>query len=226
MTPAEIANLTVALIALLIAGASLAYAWRAFALQRYSTSSAGLDILHVERHETISEEPAQGVHVHKVRSYFVSTILSRGPGLRYGATGAVWGQGEFKVLSPQIQVWGPDHSGIEFELKRGPDGEWQDVYCGVIWESPRMFRKGFTTHGYRLKVPAPGSRGDEFLAEQWNPRKGEWRPLRQGGAVETDPLETAVQKGASFSRQLADRHPDSDRLADFRRPWGRTTGND
>lgn len=226
MTPSEIANLTVALIALLVSGASLAYAWRAFALQRYSTSSSGLEILHVERFEKISEEPAQGLQVHKVRSYFVSTILSRGPGLRYGATGAVWGEGEFTVLTPQVQVWGPGHPGIEFELKRRPDGTWQEVFCGVTWESPRMFRKGFTTHGYRLKVPAPGSRGEEFLAEQWNPRKSEWRPLRNGGGVETDPLEAAVKKGASFSSQLAARSPDYDWLEEFRRPYEKTSGDD
>lgn len=224
MTPAEAANLSVAFIALLVSGASLAYAWRAFALQRYSTSSAGLDVLHVGRAEKITAEPAEGVQAHKIRSYFVSTILSRGPGLRYGATGAVWGEGEFTVLTPQVQVWGPGHPGIEFELKRGADGTWQDVYCGVIWESPRMFRKGFGTHGYRLKVPAPGSREEEFLAEQWNSRKGKWRPLRKGGA-EADPLKTAVQRGASFSKQLADRHPDYDWLEELRRPF-KKTGDD
>ncbi len=40
MTPAEIANLSVALIALLVAVANLLYAWRAFALQRHSNSCA------------------------------------------------------------------------------------------------------------------------------------------------------------------------------------------
>lgn len=221
MSPPEIANLSIALVALLVAMASLAYAWRTFALQRHSTSIAGLEFLHVERSEEITDETTNGLSVRKVRSYFVSTILSIGPGLRYGATGAVWGEGEFEVLTPQVRVWGPEHPGIEFELKRTREGSWEDVYCGVVWETPRMFKKGFTTHGYRLKVPAPGSREHEFLAEEWMPRSGKWRALKKGRQPSPGPLAEASHTGASFSTQLGRRYPDVDWLAGFLGPMRR-----
>lgn len=199
----------------------MAYAWRAFALQRYSTSASGLDFIHIERSEKIPEEAPEGLDYHTVHPYMVSAIRSRGPGLRYGATGAVWGEGRFTVLTPQIQVWGPEHPGIEFELRHKPDGTWRDVYCGVMWESPNMFRKGFTAHGYRLMVPAPGSGMAELVAEQWKARKCEWRPLRNGGAVVPDPLKTAAETASSFTNQLKDRHPSYDWLEDLRRTFGR-----
>lgn len=136
MTAAESANLTIAIAALFVSAASLLYAWRAFALQRHSSSSSGLHFLHVERSEKRKEAAPEGLEYHTARPYFVSQILSRGPGLRYGARGAIWGEGEFKVTTPQVQVWGPGDPGIEFELKPGQDNQWNDVYCGVIWESP------------------------------------------------------------------------------------------
>lgn len=218
-TVTEIANLLVAFVALIVALISGVYTWRAYALQRQSTSAAGLDFLHVERHEVVDEvlpdekDPTKRLRKQTFKPYMVSVILSRGPGVRYGAQGAVWGKGALSVLTPQVQVWGPDHPGIEFELKRGPKGEWEGVYCGMVWETPRMFRKGFTTDGFRMRVDAPGQNIQEFHAEKWSARKQQWVALKGGRDVnEDEPLDDAANRGQSFNGQLADRYPDDDVL--------------
>lgn len=209
----DIANLLVAATALIVALITGVFTWRAYALQRQSTSAAGLDFLHVERSEAVEEvvqgdDPSRQSRAISARPYYVSSILSRGPGIRYGAQGAVWGKGQLTVLTPQLQVWGPDHPGIEFKLKRGPEGEWEGVYCGVVWESPRLFRKGFSTNGFRTKVGAPGDTTHVACMEEWNARKERWVPLKGGRDVEGDgPLHGAAHEGLSFSDELAERHP-------------------
>lgn len=71
------------------------YTGRAYALQRQSTSAAGLDFLHVERHEQITEvlgyeQDSKGpLYKQTVRPYMLSVILSRGPDMRYGAQGGL-----------------------------------------------------------------------------------------------------------------------------------------
>ncbi|WP_426120697.1 hypothetical protein [Kocuria sp. LHG3120] len=230
----DIANLLVAATALVVALISGTYTWRAFALQRQSTSTAGLDFLHAERHEEIrevlpnEENPTRPLTKVSPRPYYVSVILSRGPGVRYGAQGAVWGKGAFKVLTPQVQVWGPDHSGIEFELKRGAKEEWENVYCGVVWETPRMFKKGFTTDGYRMKLPSPTEPFKSFDAEQWNARKQQWVPIKRDAKTnEPDPLVGAADTGRSFNGQLTDRHPDYDPIEALKNAFrNRNTGNE
>lgn len=212
----DIANLLVAIVALLVALISGVYTWRAFALQRQSSSAAGLDFLYVKRREGTRElvQTDTGPQA-KIGSkpFYVSAILSRGPGVRYGAQGAVWGKGRLQVLTPQVQVWGPDHPGVEFELKRTADGKWEDVYCGVVWETPRMFWKGFTVDGYRTKVGSPAEKVQDFHAERWNARKQRWVPLKGSQDItDRDPLKDAADKGKSFNGQLGDRYPDSDAM--------------
>jgi hypothetical protein len=80
-----------------------------------------------------------------------------------------------------------------------------------------MFRKGFETHGYRVKLELPGSGGQDLVAERWIARKKAWRALKVGRITEDDPIASAAQKGASFSQQLGERHPDFDLLADLKR---------
>lgn len=208
--------MTIALVALLVSAGSLAYAWRAFALQRYSSSSSGLHFLHVNLAEKQKEEAPAGLEYHTPRPYLVSQILSRGPGLRYGAQGAVWGEGDFSVFTPQVAVWGPNDPGIEFVLKPDSDNKWSNVFCGVIWESPRMFRKGFATHGFRVQVPAPGTENPAFVAESWMERKNEWRPLKTRVSADVDPIASAVARGESSLRQLGKRYPNWGVLDDLK----------
>lgn len=212
----DIANLLVAIVALIVALISGVYTWRAFALQRQSSSTAGLDFLFVDGGGKTRElihtatEPQAKIGS---KPFYVAVILSRGPGVRYGAQGAVWGKGQFQVLTPQVQIWGPDHPGIEFELKRTADGKWEDVYCGVVWKTPRMFRRGFAVDGYRMKVGSPGENLPDLRAERWNARKQRWVPLKGSQDItDGDPLKDVAEKGKSFRGQLDDRYADSDAM--------------
>lgn len=80
-----------------------------------------------------------------------------------------------------------------------------------------MFRKGFATHGYRVKLAMPGSGCMDLIAEQWHARKKVWRPSKGRVGADIDPIASAAKKGASFSNQLGERHPDFDLLADLKR---------
>lgn len=152
------------------------------------------------------------------KKYYVTSIHSRGTATRYQVQGAVWGQGLLKVLTPQLPVWGPGDSGIEFELKPGSQNEWEDVYCGIVWERPHLLRNRFVTEGYRVKVERPGSESTQVYGERWNEKKSCWVPLKSDPPPhQSDPTSAATDKGASLSQQLADRHPDSTASELFRR---------
>lgn len=217
-----------ATIALAILGAFLT--WRAFALQRQSTSTSGLDFLHVGRHEHVTEPapsstPEKPVALTTIRQYYVTAILSHGPATRYQARGVVWGEGSLKVLTPQLQVWGPGDPAIEFELKTGPNGEWEDVYCGVIWERPHLLRNRFTTEGYRVKVERAGTKDPQLQGDRWDEKKNRWVPLKSDPpAYEGNPAEGAAHVGASFNQQLADQYPD-DEATDLLKSFGKVPKN-
>lgn len=221
----DLTNLTIAAVALAVAIMSGVYTWRAFTLQHYSTSASGLDFLHVELNEAVSQKAPIGVEMQLVRPFFVSAIISRGPATRYGAQGVVWGRGNLRVLTPVVQVWGPDHPGIEFDLRRGRNGEWEGVYCGVVWEAPKMFWSGFRTEGYRVKLEPPGSTDRNFVAERWNEKKGKWVALKKGTDFEKEALAGSVHQGESLSRKLRGRHPDFDPLTELRSHVAKTQGD-
>lgn len=198
---------------LIVAGVALVVAIRAFQHDRRTSSVVGLQINALSVYENVDGTESGHEVIHRT-AYYVVEILSRGPGVRYEVTGAVWAPENTvvaEVQNPQKQQWsvGDDPITVTIRKNNDHDSPWQDVFVGARWVTPGGLRSQFVDEGVRLKLPAPSSAQRHGDYQVWSRLRRKWIPKTRLEDMEgrPDPLDCAVSTGASFMQQTRDSHP-------------------
>lgn len=187
----DIANLLVAATALIVAVISAVYGWRAYAIQLTSSTPRGIQFMFGGVMRTVPiGEGATATRIHRTLG-----VLARGPGIRYGATVAVWGEVDARFLTDTQATWAAEDVPLTAEMHAGQHAFDRPVYFGLVWESPSFFRRRFTAHGYRVRLKWDRDKGiqGDWL-EVWNDRTKSWNMMpteKSTGARSSNPVEEA-----------------------------------
>lgn len=176
----SLVSLLVAVAALISATLSAYFGWQGIVLQRQAAAAEGIDFLQdwlIGDYEMFDEHGRRlGTETGR---YLHLCIAPRGPGIRYKATAVVWGEADTEIYTPTQAVWGPESDPIELVVKKPARGTWDNIKCGLIWEVPAPFKKGFKVKGVRLTAHPDAIHNDSIMIEEWQERRGVWRMLRQ-----------------------------------------------